>query len=478
MKRGLFWFLIVLLLVSVLSVSSSEDFYVIPDSTDADIFPDEEAVFNIRVINNMENDVKFQFKFGAEVDWIIDTIPVEAYYTGVDRKSFEDVEVSIRPKNYVPMGRHRVRITIKNTKTGENKVIDFNILIKPMEWKKFLPNVQLKIDMDNDIDPRKATMIKIDLKNLNTFNITNLGLTLNSQLIHEEKIIDLPGISKASEGFLIKLDETQQPIDDVLRVVASVTHNNRSYVWELEEKYEVISYADLGENSSVEKSFLKTQETIVLTNDGNIAKDFEIIRQASFFQRLFTGTTPKAGLLKTADGAFLFWKIALEPQQEVTIIIKKSYRGIFIIAIIALLMIILYYRYRSPVLIKKQVTQVGTSEGGISELKVILHLKSRTRKMIESMHVIDKIPHIAEIGDEFTVGTIKPTKITKTTKKGTLVRWDIPTLDPYEERIITYKVKSKLSIIGGIVLPPALIKFEKKGGKEVRARSNRVTLEI
>jgi len=73
--------------------------------------------------------------------------------------------------------------------------------------------------------------------------------------------------------------------------------------------------------------------------------------------------------------------------------------------------------------------------------------------------IVDVVPSIAEVRKEFAEGTLKPSSILKHSSKGTILKWDIPELAPGEERLISYDIKSKLSIIGSFSLPRAKIKF-------------------
>lgn len=476
-KRFLFA-LFCIFLYTLTCVAASDDFFVTANQTYSDIFQDEEAIFNFTIYNELQTNERFIVKFGSQVDWVIDTVPASDYFPKVYRKSVRDVTISIRAKDYVPIGRHRVQVTIQNQNTREIKTLDFDILVKPIEWKALIPNVQVNIGMDNDIDPRVATIISVGVRNLNRLNLTGLNLKLSSKVINDERTITLKGIAKKTEGFLVKLNPLQEPLKDELMVVASINYEGINYTFDISQKFDIIGYSDLIEKSEIQKSILSTKEVISVKNDGNQWKEFEIVRKRPWLRGMFMTATPNAGYLKTFDGTFFYWKIGLDPQESTTLQIRESYRPIVGLLALALIILILYYLMRSPVVIRKAVSQIGTSEGGISELKIVLHLKSRTKHAIDTVAVIDKIPHITEMGDDFSAGTIRPTKMYNTKNKGLLVRWEIPNLEPYEERIITYKLKSKLSILGGIVLPPCLVKFIKPNGKEVRTRSNKVTLEI
>ncbi len=108
-------------------------------------------------------------------------------------------------------------------------------------------------------------------------------------------------------------------------------------------------------------------------------------------------------------------------------------------------------------------------------MKIILNVKNEGIKPIEHIEVIDKVPNIVDVLHNFDLGTVRPDKISK--KDGaTLIKWDVSELDSQEERILTYRIKSKLSILGDFTLPVANLKYP-KGKKKVRVYSNSVKVE-
>ena len=91
----------------------------------------------------------------------------------------------------------------------------------------------------------------------------------------------------------------------------------------------------------------------------------------------------------------------------------------------------------------------------------------------ENINITDWIPSIATHKKESHVGTLAPKKILKHLKRGTIIKWEIDALEPFEERIISYKLKSKIAIVGGLTLPHSKIKFETDKGQERTVTSNR-----
>jgi hypothetical protein len=92
------------------------------------------------------------------------------------------------------------------------------------------------------------------------------------------------------------------------------------------------------------------------------------------------------------------------------------------------------------------------------------------------VNIIDKVPHIAEVLKDFEMGTLHPTKVLKHAKKGTLIKWEVKELDKFEERVLAYKIKSRLSVLGEFKLPVAVAKFSTLSGKERSTHSNSVSL--
>jgi hypothetical protein len=56
------------------------------------------------------------------------------------------------------------------------------------------------------------------------------------------------------------------------------------------------------------------------------------------------------------------------------------------------------------------------------------------------------------------------------------VKWELEALEPLEERIITYKLKTKIIIVGGLTLPRARIKFKTKDAERT-VKSNKTKIE-
>jgi hypothetical protein len=97
----------------------------------------------------------------------------------------------------------------------------------------------------------------------------------------------------------------------------------------------------------------------------------------------------------------------------------------------------------------------------------MLDVINGTGKGLKDIKIIDIVPTIADIKKEFPEGTLKPSAILKHSSKGILLKWEIPELAPGEERLISYDIRTKLSILGSFTLPRAKVKYIKDGKESV-----------
>ena len=78
------------------------------------------------------------------------------------------------------------------------------------------------------------------------------------------------------------------------------------------------------------------------------------------------------------------------------------------------------------------------------------------------LHNITKLP------DSF--GSLKPTNVKKT-MDGAMLIWDIDDIVGGEERVISYKVKAGVNVIGKLKIPRALCRY-RKGKRAIIVKSN------
>ena len=390
--------------------------------------------------------------------------------------------IKLDPLENLASGTHILKAVFKVRNSNSALDIPLDTYIKSNSISKYSPDLQGTIDFPNEVDPREDNKIRLKLENFNPreYSEEEIKVTLESPLL---------GVMEASTGIAGRVDdqiataflewpvslaENQKPTKDTvvgqLEIDGQVQHIG-AFV------YNIVDYTErFKEEKKTESGFLKNKETIKYTNKGNNDKKQLIQHETGFFSRFFTSTNPKARLTKDIDGNRYFeWEIDLKSDENYTLEILVNYRWLFYAIILILLFLFYNYMDQSPLRITKEAHNIETAEGGISQIKININIKNEGVKPIENIDIIDKVPNIVDVLKDFDVGTLSPSRFTK--KNGaTLIKWEIPEIDPQEERILTYRIKSKLSILGDFSLPVANLKYS-KGKRRKTLYSNSVKVE-
>ena len=475
--------LIILLAITLMAsaaVYAVSPFDVYLKEVTNNVFPDETAIFTLTLTNNLEVEDNYRFYLEG-LSWNLQTDPLSDYLSGVTipAHNIHEVNLKLKPIGSLDYGTYQLELKVDSqaSKNSKSVFLIINLRNPHPPIKEYFAVVSKIVEIPAVIDPRETVPIGINLENLNPKNITNLEVQLSGKLINEQTTSSLAPLEKKKITFQVNLDPLTPPQKDTL--VLTLLVDGRVLQPIIKELFEVMEYSEIvKELQPIEKSFLSTKQTIKFTNNGNVEKIYTHEQKVGFFEDLFTSSDPKAYKIKKDDATYLAWDLQLAPEQTQSVTVTTSYVPLFVLILIVILAIIAYYIFRSPITVTKEASILATKEGGISNLKVILHVKNRSNQVMDNVAIVDRVPNISEIEKEPELGSIKPTQILQSAKEGTVVKWEIGSLEKLEERIITYRIKSKLTIIGGVNLPSATVKFTDNRGKEQVANSNRLDVSI
>ena len=472
-----FFLLVVVSLLTISFASALSEFSVDYEAVKDNVVYREPAEFYISITNNQEFSDRFKISFGINPKWSIQIIPPKDSYPTINKGETKKIKVLIMAVSEMPPSLYRIPVTVKSLKTDLSEKAYVPIYLKSGKLAgKYPPTVTTNVNILNKIDPRETIRIMVDLRNRNTLNITEMKIKLSSIVINKEVITSLGPLEEKTIIVTYSFDSMEPPKKDTVTLDLYV---DGSIIRTIEDiPIEIISYSDITKISETKKSFLKTEEKITYTNEGNVKKQETLKIEMGFFKDIVTSTNPKTYVLKEDGKRYRALDVDLKPGVKIEIMVVKNFRPLVLIITITLILLVLYSIFRSDIVVKKHAVVLGTKEGGITEMKVIMNVRNRTARPIKNVAIIDNVPNIADIQKEFQIGTLKPTKIVTHERKGNLIKWNIDLLEKYEERIITYKVRSKLSILGKFKLPPAVIKYENEKGKDVITHSNSVNLSI
>jgi hypothetical protein len=282
-----------------------------------------------------------------------------------------------------------------------------------------------------------------------------------------------------SQNVSIRISPPQEIKSGIYSLYFEFTLENSSekvYTWintEITESSPVVEakvsiIRDLEIKEQFAEEFLKKMYTVTITNNGNVDASDVWSTDVSVTDSFFLDANPAyAELVDSEEHKVLSWNYALAPGESKQFTYSVSYLPLFvafIVLVIALIMLAVYYISKYKV--TKEIV-VSKTKDDDSFVKIKLSVKNKTNQLQNNVTLEDYVPVPFGLSREF--GTIKPDAIKKSKSKLTLT-WKFEELLPKEERIVSYKMKSTMEIVGKITIPPACIK-QKNGKKSIQVFS-------
>lgn len=473
------WLSLMLLFVVIVPINAfASDYKVEVKPIYSTISPTEQARFDLTITNNGNKDARYRI-FYSDVMWDFATDPRTDSTVTIGPQQSKTVHLVLSPLN-LALATYVIPVTINPETDNDYTIVNLQVSIMSDEQKNgnvYGTAIETTIKIDPSIDPRKDVSITVNVANMNPKDNPNITFVLESGLFTDQRQISLGPYEKKEFVVTKKLDPLEKPDKYFLDAYFTIYQNNRSAIIGRIPKsivFEIIDYGKIEKNDSVTKKFLYSNETITLWNSGNDNRSELLKIEASVLKSIFQKISPKPDQMITEqDKRYYGFEVTLKPRESKQIMIITDYTILIYLAIIIIILAVFYIIFRSPIAIKKSYTHLTMKEGGISEMKVIIHVKNRSYKTRENIIVTDRLSNIAEVLKDFPVGTLQPSSILKHDKHGVVIKWEIDSLDGFEERILTYNIKSRLSILGEFRLPRAKATFTQFRRKRT-VSSNRV----
>jgi len=459
-----------LILLAIPLASATTTLHIQPTDTSSHyIFFDETASYQLTIINNGTEDKIYSWSINP-VEWVIEgknSMRVEAQTSRT-----AELLVTPRPSNFRGPGLYIIPVVVEDA-FGNTYQESIPLTIRSINDPaySYLASVALGASLNDPLSPAEQANVQIQVRNRNILDITELELYIDGEIFSHEDTFPLAGLEEKTLRYRLDVDPVTTPGMYPLHVF--IRYENKT-LSEVKTFYDVEAYSSIRRESATAKQFLKSTTVIQLTNVGNIVKSVDTDLDLPAFNRLYAGIDIEATNLEKNKGRS--WTIILDPYETATVTIVKNYRYLVFLLLLTLAGIIAYFSLRSPITMQKQIIVTGKDDEGISEMKVRIFLKNRTDKAYYNLRLLDKAPAIADVHAPHSLGVIGPTKIVKTEKKGTIIKWDFEALDAYEERIVSYTIKAKLKIIGNLSLPAVRIKFENVKGVTRTTQSGKAVI--
>lgn len=470
-KRMLIFFIGVILLLSfAVAVNPKVSTIEITPLTNT-ISLAEEATFKINIINNA--DVKQRYSLYSLQDgqgWNIYPSPLRDKILEIAAGRSYATTVIVKPIDSFVPGIYNVPLTLESD-LGERQTQYLKLYLSPDRQLNYLPTLKVTVDMDEKIKPRQPVSVKLFLENRNPLDLTDLKVRVQSEIpeFATEVAVPILPLDKRTVEFTLTPGQYQQPKEYTIFFVFEHDGQTAKIV---DKKIEILPLTPPFTVDIIDQEiFLKRFTQLEVNNPGNLLNTQEVKLPVSFFESLIMSSE---GQIKTEeDQRYLVWELSLQPNESKILNVVTNYRLLLYIFIFGFLFCLFYWYVQSPLLVKKSVLTANRDEdGAISEIKISLEVRNNSSKILHHVHIIDLVPGIVNVDSNLELGTIKPHEV-KQTKHGTKVIWFLEELDAHEHRLITYKVKAKLNILGAFSLPRATVEYAKrKGGRNRKAYSN------
>ena len=446
-------------LLNLYFINAADDISIKIAPIKSTVTPIQNATYSVTVANNGNKDMQLEFRYFG-VDWRVspEKIVIPAFST-------KSITLTLVPQQpYIDDKPEVVRIKI----TSQDGIYsnDFFLDVDVLNYLEILDQSNGNLIIPDPIDPRKPTVINVKLVNIRDASLENINVKLESPFFEQKKIVSISPEETSMIDFQIELKEATKfgsyPITALVTLDSRVLAN-------FSKQMKIGSYPNILEKQSPKSGFLLNVIEITKKNEGNTVSYETITKKLTSFERVFTKTIPKPSTVSKTESGYLYaWNLQLEPGQTKTIAIETNYRGFFALLVILIaIALVVYFVTKRDISIKKKLVSNKKEQDGSSTVKISITLKNKGFKKIHNVKVMDRVPKIAETPHEF--GTAHP-KVAET-PQGVQLIWEITTLSSNEEKIFTYKARSKLQIIGKSTIPSAVAKYV-KGNRTLTVSSN------
>ena len=395
----------------------------------------------------------------------IEVFSADPQLVEVNSGETKDVKLTIRMKDTVlPNDNYGSYVTIRDIKDGSK--LDHNLIMKIIPPDDV---VSVSTSIPKSVAPGNEFSVDVKFKNNMNLQLSNVDVYVGSELFEEKKTMIMFPLQRREESFKFKIPSMAKPKDYTfsVRVYHEGVMNGK-----FSDTFTVLQNSDVKQDVSVERGFLTETTTVTKTNNGNFVATEYFDYPASFFTRMFVSSSVDR---TSEDSGGLHWIFDINPGQSVVLEVERSYVPLLVVfAVIALFVAVAYYLLTRGLVVRKKVFKLRKS-AGVAQFTVMLHIKNRTRGSVKDMTIFEIVPSLIQPSTHF--GTLKPDTMQKG-EKGMKFIWKIPELSKGEERILSYQVDSKITVLGRIALPPCMIRFKNRSGRIVNVMSNPVSLEL
>ncbi len=462
------WVGIVFILVSSLVYSLPVQMIISPLEQRATF--EDQALFNLTLRNQGPDHLKLRLFSPNFPEWDFNSEPLEnPIHVEIGPQETKTLTVRFQPLHVNAIGVYSLPVHVQNIETLETNSMKFRVSLLSLNKgkKSYVPSVKVITDQYLTVDPRNTGLLRVSLENLNLLDLSQLTVQIRGDLFSADVSTSLTprGERDATKTLQIPVDLPDNLVPQEETLLITLLSENKKIADVALTTLSIAPYNVIDTQAQSRHQFLRSHSIITYTNKGNVRFDGDQQVPTAFFERLFSRTNPRASTGQNSDGYFYAFTLHLIPGESQTVYIFTNYYPVAIILLLLVIGVALYYLYRSPLTVTKHATDVTYADGGISGLRVNIHLKNRSSIPIKDIVVTDRAPRMAVLEQGLSLGSLPPSSTKRYLDGSTQMTWHIDDLGTEEERMITFRVKTPLSVVGEYTLSSAIAHYSYAGRK-------------
>ncbi len=453
-----FWILAAFFSASVFALDSGKPIDVKIASDKDAVFPGDCSKY-IATVNNNARQQRVDFAVdGIKLSWIALS---EAYYdfTNVSR----DVIFYICPQIGTPTATYNFVFNAKGRVSNYTASEPFAIYVidRPYLEIRDIATTKEAYKLGEPVD------FTVNVRNLGLSDAKKIMLLVEVEGINapEKMRLEIPLIeanrgSSASGKF--EFDRYRAHGDYI--ITASIIDDIGDVLYKKTKTVNIEEKSELKQETLVKNSALSKTVTLKGANIGNKKDTVTLQSSGLSFLALYAFEKQPDSISYSMGTKIFKWNCELAPGESCSVSYRVEYWLLVVTILAALGILYVVYNIIEQPEIKKKVIKVHEREHTVH-----ITIKNRSRKPLHEVHVVDIVPEIVSIVPNSFSPSIKPTA--KGKKGGHELTWTFAKLEPKEERVISYKIRPLVMLMGNVRLPKARIYAVDALGKKYRAES-------
>lgn len=428
--------LVLILTLSLLATTASAfSASINPVKTQAS--PDSPALFQIEVQNNGTETKQYGLSHGfSRSGWV--------YYN-----SFKQVQpgetgtfnISVSPGESALQQSYSINFYVTERGTGERRTFSDVVRVQ----RENLINVKDVEYSSTSIDPGKSVKASITVQNLASSILSDYNITSNmdGDLKTAQGVAFAPGALK-TYSFDYVIPEDARPGNRTLDISVNYRGSNQTFSRTLQ----VREVRNVTRQAEEVNRGLYIAGSVNIANHGNSDVNVsESLRFPGYVEPILSFSEEPSESVENGSATVYTWNSILQPGEEVTIEYDVNYWTPLFLAAVILVGIVLIKNLTGNIVISK--TREETEDG----VKVSIEIENRSSNAKDVVEIEDFVPNVVDLDEDFEM--TKPDL--KRTTDGIELEWSLEDFKPGETRVITYRLREKVEVEGGVDLPPAKI---------------------